>query len=128
MLELMTPVPTSLVRALPVLLRAPRDLRRHAVLVVSRHATEMQSTSSWRVTRTRVVRLDRVLVTGPRRRQPWLSTRAGDSGGPALLETSAGVVVIGALSGGHTVWSPDSRFATTFEPENARWLGEMLLR
>jgi hypothetical protein len=99
-------------------------LARSIVQVTSAHATELQSRSSWRASPQDVERLDGgVFVTRPRMRLPWLSTRPGDSGGPALLVRGSVVLAVGTLSGGRTPWSADSWFAATFAPGNARWLG-----
>lgn len=123
LLELMDPVPATVAASLPVLLRPPPGLVGRAVLVVSGHATEWQSSGPWRVSSQRIESLaGGRLSAHPREGGAWLGTRPGDSGGPALLSRAGALVVAGALSGGHTPWSPDSRFAPTFTPENARWL------
>lgn len=125
LLDLMDPVPPGVARSLAVLTREPRRLRGGPVLVVSRHATEMQSQGPWRVSEHTVVRVQGGrMVTRPLARRAWLSTRPGDSGGPALLARGGALFVVGALSGGRTAWSADSRFAATFEPENGRWIAE----
>ncbi len=129
LLELMDPVPASLAASLPVLLRRPPGLVGSAVLVVSAHATEWQSSGPWRVSSQRIESLaGGRLSARPRAGRAWLGTRPGDSGGPALLARAGALAVAGALSGGHTAWSADSRFAPTFTPDNARWLGEALAR
>jgi hypothetical protein len=123
LLELMESVPRSVARPLAVLIREPPGLRQQVLQVVSGHATELQSEGPWRVSDQTILRLvDGVIVAHSRERQAWLSTRPGDSGGPALLARGHEFVVIGTLSGGHTPWSADSRFAATFEADNARWI------
>lgn len=93
------------------------------VRIVSAHATELQARALWRVSEQEVAVLLRgVLVARAPEGRPSLSTRPGDSGGPALLARGGAFVLVGALSGGRTAWSPDSWYATTFEPANARWL------
>lgn len=127
LLELMDPVPATVAASLPVLLRPPPRLVGRAVLVVSGHATEWQSSGPWRVSSQRIESLGGGRLSAhPRASGAWLGTRPGDSGGPALLFRAGALVVAGALSGGHTPWSPDSRFAPTFTPENVRWLAGAL--
>ena len=127
LVELMDDVPHRVAGPMPVLLREPPRLVGGSLLVVSAHATEWQSAGPWRVSRHHVESLrDGQLLTRARPGQPLLGTRPGDSGGPALFVRDGALLVVGALSGGHTHWSPDSRFAATFTPDNARWLREAL--
>ncbi|MCB9594762.1 MAG: trypsin-like serine protease [Sandaracinaceae bacterium] len=68
-----------------------------------------------------------VFVTAPVGAEGF-RTIVGDSGGPALIRVGGIERVAGVLRGGPSLGSPRSVYAATFEPDNARWLVDVLPR
>ena len=74
----------------------------------------------------RVVRVEvGTLVTEPESSEGF-ATIIGDSGGPALVRLEGRERVVGILRGGPGRGSAASVFAATFDPENSRWLADVL--
>lgn len=137
LLELNEPVPSELAQTTPVLLGADDDPGMwidRPVELVGWNRWPLRYGSAHRYAGwNRITRVNEGLMTT----RPGaevdsavaFSTRAGNSGGPALVTFEDRVWVVGVLSGGSASRPEAPKFsvyASTFHPDNASWLRHLV--